>query len=93
MSFEQTYAFKFLIYVDRFVGALIFRDSNITISSQCGLELRKENPALWAKLLGGTLNWIETDHCEKAIRYDAYYAHVTLQRLGFETGMIRLRVG
>ena len=84
MSFEQTYVFKFLIYLDRFIGALLFRDSNITISSQCGLELRKENPAWWAKLIGKHfLNRFWANHCEIAIRYDAYTAHETLKRLGF----------
>lgn len=83
MSFEQTYVFKVLIYLDRFAGALIFRDSNITISAQCGLELRKDKPAWWAKVLGGALNWIEANHCEKAISYDAYTARETLARLGF----------
>lgn len=85
MSFQQTYVFKFLIYLDRFVGALIFRESNITISAQCGLELRKENPAWWARVLGKHfLNRFWPNHCEIAIRYDAYYAHETLKRLGFE---------
>ena len=89
MSFEQTYVFKFLIYLDRFVGALIFRDSNITISAQCGLELRKQSPAWWAKVLGGFLNWLETNHCEKAIQYDAYCAYLTLKQLGYDADIKR----
>ena len=82
MSFEQTYVFKFLIYLDRFVGALIFRDSNITISAHCGLELRKENPAWWAKLLGKHfLNRFWPNHCEIAICYDIFTAEETIRIL------------
>ena len=84
MSFTQSYVGKVLIYFDRFVGGLIFRDTNITISAQCGLELRKENPAWWAKVLGVFLNWLEPNHCEIAIRYDAYCAYLTLQQLGYD---------
>ena len=73
-----------MIYLDRFAGALVFRDSNITISSQCGLELRKEKPAWWAKVLGGFLNWIDTNHCEGAIQFDASTARETLRLLGFK---------
>jgi hypothetical protein len=79
---EKLYVYKFLIYLDRFVGACIFRESNITISAQCGLELRKPAPAWWARWLGDKfLNRFWPGHCEIAIRYDAYFAQRTIDYL------------
>ena len=81
---QQLYVFKFFLYLDRFIGACIWRESNITISSHCGLELRKPNPSWWARLIGHHfLNRFWPNHCELAIQYDARCAVQTLQYLGY----------
>lgn len=57
--------------VDIFFCSIIWRDYDITISSMCGLELRKGAQAKWwAKVLGGFLNWLQAGHCELAIQAD-----------------------
>lgn len=76
------YLFKVLLYIDMFVGALIWRDSGVTISSYCGLELRKPSPRWWARGLGGALNWIATGHCESAIAHDIGRSQEALAILG-----------
>jgi hypothetical protein len=82
---EKLYVYKFLIYLDRFIGAIIWRESNVTISAQCGLELRKPAPAWWARWLGDKfLNRFWPNHCEIAIRYDAYCAWKTMHYLGYD---------
>ena len=49
----------------------VWRDYDLTISSMCGLELRKVAPAWWAVVLGRwILNHIETNHCELALKAD-----------------------
>ena len=72
------YVFKVLIAIDVLIADLIWRDSDITISSFTGLALRKTSPPLWAKILGWTLNHIQTNHCELAITNDALRAKAAL---------------
>ena len=85
MNTENLYAYKFLVAMDRFFGAVLFRDPNTTISTECGLELRKPAPAWWARLIGRQfLIRFWPNHCEIAIRYDAYIAWKTVNALGFE---------
>lgn len=76
------YVFKVLLYFDMFVGACIWRDSGVTISSYCGLELRKPAPRWWARVLGGALNWISPGHCSDAITHDIGRSHEALTILG-----------
>jgi hypothetical protein len=66
----KTYGGKLLLFFDMFWCAIIWRDTGITISSMVGLEIRRPNPGWWARGLHATLNWIETDHCELAIKND-----------------------
>jgi hypothetical protein len=80
----NTYVFKFLLAFDMFVAALLWRDDDVTISSYCGLELRKADPKWWARILGGALNWIQAGHCESAITHDQDRAVVALQILGYK---------
>lgn len=75
---SNTYVFKVLLYFDMFIGACIWRDSDVTISSFTGLELRKAKPRLWARLLGGALNWLQAGHCESAILHDTGRANEAL---------------
>lgn len=61
----------------------IWRNYDITISSMCGLELRKGAAAKrWAKILGGFLNKCEAGHCELAILADI----ARLQEAGITLG-------
>jgi hypothetical protein len=85
MSVEKLYVFKFLLALDRFFGAIIFRKPNVTLSTMMGLELRRPHPRWWARLIGKNfLNRFWPNHCEGAIRYDAYIAWKTCNDLGFE---------
>jgi hypothetical protein len=85
VSIENLYPYKVLIATDRFFGAILLRQPNITISTGCGLELRKAKPAWWARLIGRQfLNRFWPNHCEIAIRYDAYIAWKTVNALGFD---------
>lgn len=82
MNIEKLYVFKFFLYLDRFIGACIFRESNVTISAQCGLELRKPKPAWWARWIGQKfLNRFWPNHCEIAIAYDIQCAWRTINYL------------
>ncbi len=76
------YAGKALVALDMFTCSLIWCDSGITISSMTGLALRKPDPPLWARILGGVLNRIEAGHTTKAIQNDIARAHRTLTILG-----------
>lgn len=82
---NQSWGFKVLLYFDIFIGACIWRDSNITISSFTGLALRNPRPALWAQLLGGLLNTLQPGHCESAIQHDVQRA---ITALGILVGQV-----
>jgi hypothetical protein len=79
---SNTYVFKVLLAIDIFVAALVWRDDDVTISSYCGLELRKVTPAWWATVLGRYfLEKIQAGHCESAITHDILRAKLALQIL------------
>ena len=68
--------------LDFFASAIVTRDYGITISSWCGLELRKGPGAhRWAKVLGAFLNWLEEDHCDKSIKADLFRANYVIKVL------------
>ena len=77
----EGYGAKVLFFLDLFICGLIWRMPDITISSMCGLELRRPNPAWWAKAISDFCDVFEADHCEKAIAADAERAHSALQTL------------
>lgn len=81
-SYNKGYAVTILRALDLFVGTLIWRDYGVTISAMTGLELRKPEPAQWAKVLGGSLNWLSPGHCEGAIASDRLRAEQALKILG-----------
>ena len=70
VKYNNAYFFVILRSADLFTAALIWRDYDITISSLCGLELRKPNPPRWARWLGRFLNTLQANHCELAIAAD-----------------------
>lgn len=78
---KNGYLFKVLLYLDMFVGGLIFRDADVTISTMTGMELRKPAPRRWARILGWILNHIQQGHCEAAIVSDRARAQATLDFL------------
>ena len=82
MNTQTGYVFKVLLYVDVFWCGVIWGDSDVTISSMTGLELRKPAPKLWARVLGGVLNRLQAGHCEGAIAHDADRAKQALLILG-----------
>lgn len=80
---KNSYVMVLARSVDILCCTFIWRDYDITISSMCGLELRKGAAAKWwAKLLGGFLNGIQPGHCELAIIADQTRATVALLMLG-----------
>ena len=79
---NNTYTMVLARAVDIFACTLIWRDYDVTISSMCGLHLRTANPRWWARLLGGLLNKLQTNHCELAIIADLTRAKTTLTMLG-----------
>jgi hypothetical protein len=70
------------ISVDMLAAGWLWRTYDITISSMCGLELRNPYPAAWARWLGGLLNALQRNHCEKAIHGDMERARKAIARLG-----------
>jgi hypothetical protein len=74
MAWSKTYTHSLAIAVDILAATLFVKpkDFDITISSYCAVELRKQaaglkdlNPKLlW---LGGVLNKIQENHCEMAL--------------------------
>lgn len=81
----NSYVFKFLLYLDVFVGSLAARDPDVTISSYCGLALRTPKPGFWqmvARGLGHVLNFISKNHCESAIKNDIERAKEAITTLG-----------
>lgn len=69
-KYDNAYVVVIARTIDILLCGWIWRDYDITISSMTGLELRKPSPARWARILGGFLNWIQTNHCELAIAAD-----------------------
>lgn len=82
MSVEQTWVYKAIRAVDIFGAAVVFRDTDVTISSECGLALRRPAPPRWARWLGAFLNWVQPGHCEIAIAADIQRAKDALALLG-----------
>jgi len=81
-SVNNTYVVLLARTVDILLCGWVFRQYDITISSMCGLELRKPAPARWARILGGALNWLQTGHCESAIAADIARCKAALGVLG-----------
>jgi hypothetical protein len=79
---NNTYGMVLARAVDIFACTLLWRDYDVTISSMCGLELRKPVPKMWARVLGWAFNHLQTNHCELAILADLSRAKVTLTMLG-----------
>jgi hypothetical protein len=77
----KNYLYKVLLFLDIFVCALVFRDPDVTISAETGLAMQRAKPPLWAKLLNGFLNSIQTNHCQLAINDDVARAQTAIKYL------------
>lgn len=84
MTYRNTYFLVLLRAIDILACSWIWRDYDITISSMCGLELRKAQPAWWARWLGGLLNKLQAGHCESAIIADTDRCREALSILGVQ---------
>lgn len=86
MSLDNTYTYKIAVSVDVLTASIFWNRTDLTVSSLCGLELRKVaagKGGVWSLVqLGRFLNRLSKDHCESAIRGDAQAALNTLNTLG-----------
>ena len=78
VQFNKTYAVLIARTLDILLAGWIWRDYDITISSETGLAMRTPSPPRWARWLNAFLTWIETNHCELAIQADTYRAESML---------------
>jgi hypothetical protein len=78
---RKDYVYKVLLFLDLFVCALVFRDPDVTISSETGLAMNRAKPPLWARLLNGALNLVQSGHCQKAIAADILRAQTAIAYL------------
>jgi hypothetical protein len=78
---QTGWIFKILLYLDVFWCGVVWGDSDVTISSMTGLELRKPQPQWWAVALGWFLNTLQPGHCESAIAHDTARAQQAIKLL------------
>jgi hypothetical protein len=64
------YGYKLLIALDLFLCVLGWRDEDVTMSSEAGLEMRRPSPKWWARALYWLLDHVQKGHCEMAIQAD-----------------------
>ena len=82
VTYSNGYAMVVARTIDIAFAGFIWREPGVTISSLCGLEMRKPRPRLWARVLNAMLNAIEKNHCELAIICDRERAQAALALLG-----------
>jgi hypothetical protein len=70
MSWSNTYSHTLAIAVDMFTASIFWNDADVTVSSLCGLALRRRETRTFLAVLGKLLNKIQTNHCELAIAAD-----------------------
>jgi hypothetical protein len=81
MITTKSYAYKVLLFMDLFVCALVFRDPDVTISSEVGLAMQRAIPPWWATFTNSFLNLIRKGHCQLAIGEDIERAQVAIKYL------------
>ena len=81
MTIQYNYAYKVLLFIDLFACALIFRDSDVTISAETGLAMQRAAPPLWARALNSFLNLFHKGHCRMAIAADIDRAQTAIAYL------------
>lgn len=78
---NKTWVYKVLLAFDLFVCACIWRQDDVTISAEVGLAMQRAKPPLWAKVLNGILNRIQSGHPSMAIQADIDRAQAAIKYL------------
>lgn len=85
MSWSNTYSHTLAIGVDMLTASIFWNDTDVCVSSLCGLQLRRvialQGSNWFLVQLGHLLNWIQADHCELSIAADIARANATLALL------------
>ena len=77
----RAYNYKLDLFLDLFLGAAVWCEAGVTISSEVGLAIKRGNPAWWARALNAFLNWLHPGHCAQAILDDTARAKATIAYL------------
>ena len=78
MSWSNTYSHTLAIAVDMLTASIFWNDEDVTVSSLCGVALRKGQTTTFLARLGKILNKIQANHCEMAITADKARAAQTI---------------
>lgn len=70
MSWSNTYSHTLAIAVDILTASVFWNVEDVTVSSLCGLAIRKGLTTSFLGRLGWVLNKISKNHCELAIAAD-----------------------
>lgn len=82
MSWSGTYTHTLAIAADMGTASIFWNREDVTVSSLCGLELRKPAGNWFLRALGRLLNRVQANHCELAIAADRARAQSTIALLG-----------
>ena len=82
MSWSNTFTGIVAISADIFTASVLWKHEDVTVSSLCGLELRKPGGIWSLHIIGNWLNGIQRNHCELAIASDIERAKGALKLLG-----------
>ncbi len=91
MEWSKTFTGIVAISADIFTASVFWKHADVTVSSLCGLELRKSGGIWSLRVIGRLLNRIQTDHCERAIASDIERAREALTLLGAKEENEQLR--
>lgn len=78
MSWSGTYSHTLAIAVDMATASIFWNRADVTVSSLCGLELRKASGNWFLRGLGRALNHLQSGHCESAIAADRARGQATV---------------
>lgn len=75
------YVQKILFGLDVFLCVVIFRDPDVSISSETKLASERAKPPRWATALRWCLDHIQKDHCALAVEHDILRAQTAIKYL------------
>lgn len=78
---SNTYSHTLSISVDMLTASIFWNKDDVTVSSLCGLALRRGESATFLARLGKVLNVLQANHCELAIAADIARANSTIDLL------------
>lgn len=81
VPYSQTYVAVLGRALDLFISTALKRDYGITVSSWCGMTLRKGDSSSPYWKLGKFLNFLQKDHCELAMACDRERAQYVIDTL------------